>query len=205
MKSKKKIVIITGIVIVCITIVAILYVMSIRSANEKAFESKLHDPEVLFHGIFNTSKDGETDKSPSQSDDICVYFSNDNINFDEKNLVFGDDKKGTIDGFNYYHMYQEDAGADGDADESKTICYLCRYNDKDGVILLDENNEETGRISFTSGEQDWLGRRDIHYSWISGGKTTPLYKLSDVPYSIGNSYLKSKYYTGKLSDNRAER
>ncbi|MFQ7736114.1 MAG: hypothetical protein ACLRJC_00835 [Emergencia timonensis] len=196
MKSRKKTVISAIIVVLCFIVALVFLLIRIRGDNEKALDEKLRRPAVLFHGVFNTAKDLKADGTSGH--DICVFFSNENLDYDEKNLTFANEKKGTFEGFNYYYINRPYSSQYDEESGTKTTMYLCWYDGKGSLILLDGSNGEAGRITVTAGKADFFGKRPLSYTWIRDGKKTPVYKKGAAPYSQGTSYLQSRYYSGKF-------
>lgn len=196
MKSRKKTVISAIIVVLCFIVALVFLLIRIRGDNEKALDEKLHRPAVLFHGVFNTAKDLKADGTSGH--DICIFFRNENLDYDEKNLIFANEKKGTFEGFNYYYINLPYDSQYDEATGFRTTMFLCKYDGKGSLILLDGNNEEAGRITVTAGEADFFGKRPLSYTWIRDGKKSPIYRRGDTPYGQGTSYLRSKYYSGKF-------
>lgn len=198
MKSRKKIAIGVMIIVLCLIVYLIFLLIHIREDNEKAMEAKLNNPQILFHGIFNTAKDLTDQTSIGSGEEICVFFNNENLNYDEKSLTFANYRKGTSESFNYYYINRPYDNQYDEAAGLKTTMFLCKYDDKGNLILLDGNNGEASRISVTAGKEDWLGRRELSYCWIRDGKKTPIYKRGDAPYSQDTKFLRSKYYSGRF-------
>lgn len=196
MKSKKRRAMGAAIFVLCLAICMIFELMQIRESNERSFENQLNNPEVLFNGVFTMVSNWSDAESFLQGDEICVSISNESVNYDEKDLIFANHGKGRLENFSSYHVKYSDATKNGENSAFKTTWYLCRYDGGRSVILLDKNNEEAGRISFTTGEADWLNRRERNYHWIVDGETTPIYKRTNTTYNTGTPYLKSKYYSG---------
>ena len=168
-----------------------------RADNAKSFDRQLKNPHALFNGIFTDVRDWKDEWKLIKGDDICVSVSNKNLDYDEKNLVFSDIEKNIEESFNcYFIRHIEDPMYDEKTEELETTWYLCKSDGVNSILLLDENNEQLGRITFVPGREDWLGRREINYYLIMKGKRTRVYKRADAPYNAGTAYLKSKYYTG---------
>lgn len=72
------------------------------------------------------------------------------------------------------------------------------------ILLLNENNEELGRITFVPGKENWLGKREVNYYLITKDKKTRIYKRLGSAYNAGTAYLKSKYYTGVYPSDTAD-
>lgn len=202
MKSRKKTVISAIIVVLCFIVALVFLLIRIRGDNEKALDEKLHRPAVLFHGVFNTAKDLKADGTSGH--DICIFFRNENLDYDEKNLIFANEKKGTFEGFNYYYINLPYDSQYDEATGFRTTMFLCKYDGKGSLILLDGNNEEAGRITVTAGEADFFGKRPLSYTWIWDGRKTSVYKKGATPYSQGTMYLRSKYYSGKFLTGEAD-
>ena len=156
MKNRKKTVISAIIVVLCFIVALVFLLIRIRGDNEKALDEKLRRPAVLFHGVFNTAKDLKADGTSGH--DICVFFSNENLDYDEKNLTFANEKKGTFEGFNYYYINRPYSSQYDEGSGTKTTMYLCRYDGKGSLILLDGSNGEAGRITVTAGKADFSGK-----------------------------------------------
>lgn len=202
MKSRKKTVISAIIVVLCFIVALVFLLIRIRGDNEKALDEKLHRPAVLFHGVFNTAKDLKADGTSGH--DICIFFRNENLDYDEKNLIFANEKKGTFEGFNYYYINLPYDSQYDEATGFRTTMFLCKYDGRGSLILLDGNNEEAGRITVTAGEADFFGKRPLSYTWIRDGRKTSVYKKGAAPYSQGTMYLRSKYYSGKFLTGEAD-
>lgn len=202
MKSRKKTVISAIIVVLCFIVALVFLLIRIRGDNEKALDEKLHRPAVLFHGVFNTAKDLKADGTSGH--DICIFFRNENLDYDEKNLIFANEKKGTFEGFNYYYINLPYDSQYDEATGFRTTMFLCKYDGKGSLILLDGNNEEAGRITVTAGAADFFGKRPLSYTWIRDGRKTSVYKKGAAPYSQGTSYLQSRYYSGKFPQGDAD-
>ena len=174
----------------------------VHDYNARALDKLLSSPEEIFNGIFHTSNNINDAASIASGVDICVSFSNTNIGFDEKNLNFGNEDKGTQENFNCYfirHPYP-DTLINNETGELETVWYLCKFDGVNSLILLNENNDEIGRISYNLDIQNWTGNRDLKYYWILEDKVTPIFKRADTPYSAGVSYLKSKYLSGAFPE-----
>ncbi len=198
MENRKKIAIGAVVVVLCLVVYLVFLLVHIREDNAKALDEKLRRPAVLFHGVFNTAKDLSDQTNATPGHDICIFFSNENQSYDEKHLTFANEKKGTSENFNYYYINRPYDSQYDEATGFRTTMYLCKYDGKGSLILLDGNNEEAGRITVTAGEADFLGRRDLSYTWIWDGKETPIYKRGNTPYGQGTKYLQSKYYSRKF-------
>ena len=170
----------------------------VHDYNARELDKLLGNPEEIFNGIFNTSKNINDVAAIASGIDICVSFSNTNIDFDEKNLNFGNKDKGTQENFNCYFIRYPypDSLINNETGELETVWYLCKLDSVNSIILLNENNVDVGRISYNLDIQNWTGNRDLKYYWICEDKITPIFKRADTPYSAGVSYLKSKYLSG---------
>lgn len=198
MNSKKKIALVSTISILIILVCALIALLHIRASNAEAFDRQLDNPEELFQGIFNTGT-GENDPvAILNGEEICIFFDNDNLNYDEKALTFSNNEKGEGESFNCYCIKPagKNPGENDDPEKLETVYYLCKYDGVNSIILLNEENRECGRISFTVDKENWLGKRALNYYWVENDTVTFMYKRGNVPYRAGTSYLKSKYYTG---------
>lgn len=201
MKNIRKVVLGTTVLFLCLTICLMFILLHVKNSNEESFDKLLSNPEKLFHGVFNTSSNDKETAGVLRGDDISVSFINDNIHYDEKNLIFAKNENGRSKRFTYYFIrHPEDTMYNKATRKLETIWYLCKFDDVNSIILLDENNEEIGRISFIIGKEDWLGKRKLKYYLVMNGKSTPIYKRESAPYGAGTFYLKSKYYSGKFLD-----
>lgn len=197
MKSKKEKVL-SLITCIFLLIICLLFLLiHMRAVNAKAFNRQIKNPERIFNGIFTDVRDWKNGLKLMKGDDICVSVNNQNKDYDEKNLIFTNTEKHIDENFNCYFirraedtMYAEKTG------NLETIWYLCKYDGVNSILLLNENNEEKGRITFIPGKESWLGKRELNYFLIIKGEKMQIYKRADAPYSAGTSYLKSKYYTG---------
>ncbi|MGN0722209.1 MAG: hypothetical protein ACI4LZ_09645 [Anaerovoracaceae bacterium] len=190
----KKVLFIVLMLLFCLT----LGIFAVRDYNAKALDMLLSSPEDIFNGTFNTSKNIDDPASIASGIDICVSFSNANIGFDEKHLYFGDildEDKRTQENFNYYFIRYPypDTLINKETGELETVWYLCKFDGVNSLILLNENNDEIGRISYNLDIQNWTGNRNLKYYWISEDNITPIFKRAETTYSAGVSYLKSKY------------
>lgn len=174
-------------------------ILTIRNSNERKLEETLSHPEEVFHGTYSTNKVVGPLNDAANGTELCVYFANDRPDYDEKNLVFADEKKGTGQGFNTYYIKPgRDDFYDEKTKEQKTTWFLCKYDGVNSILLLDKNNNLAGRIAVMPGEADWLGRVELNYYWIKEEKVVQIFKREEYPYSGGTSYLESKYYSGKF-------
>lgn len=190
----KKVLFIVLMLLFCLT----LGIFAVRDYNAKTLDMLLSSPEDIFNGTFNTSKNIDDPASIDSGIDICVSFSNANIGFDEKHLHFGDildEDKRTQENFNYYFIRYPypDTLINRETGELETVWYLCKFDGVNSLILLNENNDEIGRISYNLDIQNWTGNRNLKYYWISEDNITPIFKRAETTYSAGVSYLKSKY------------
>lgn len=123
---------------------------------------------------------------------MCISLAAENIGYDKKNLQFSDGEK-----FNsYYIKASGDVSFNKETGQEETTWYLCDYDGVNSVVLLDENNDEAGRITYVPKEANWLGKRGVDYYWLHDGEVTQIYKRSDMTYNAGQAYLESRYYTG---------
>ena len=59
----------------------------IRDDNAESFDQQIKNPEGLFNGTFTDVRDWKNELKLIKGDDICVSVSNQNLNYDEKNLI----------------------------------------------------------------------------------------------------------------------
>ncbi len=184
------------IALICITILtqvclfgSLLYCIS---SNEKSFNEEIRDVEKLFHGSYTTESGFDGWVNPPGGYNMCISLAAENIGYDKKNLQFSDGEK-----FNsYYIKASGDVSFNKETGQEETTWYLCDYDGVNSVVLLDENNDEAGRITYVPKEANWLGKRGVDYYWLHDGEVTQIYKRSDMTYNAGQAYLESRYYTG---------
>lgn len=195
--NKKRRVLGIIIFILVLTMGLMLLLIYTRADNAKAFDAQIKNPEGLFNGTFTDVHDWKDEGKLIKGDDICVSVSNKNVSYDEKNLIFTDTEKHIYENFNcYFIRHPEDTMYDEKTGKLETTWYLCKYDGVGSILLLDENNEELGQITFVPGKENWLGKRELNYYLITKDKKTRIYKRMDSAYNAGTAYLKSKYYTG---------
>lgn len=177
----------------------------IRDDNAESFDQQIKNPEGLFNGTFTDVRDWKNELKLIKGDDICVSVSNQNLNYDEKNLIFANTEKHIYENFNcYFIRHPEDTMYDEKTGKLETTWYLCKYDGVGSILLLNESNEELGRITFVPGKENWLGKRELNYCLITKDKKTRIYKRADLACNAGTAYLKSKYYTGVYPSDTAD-
>lgn len=179
-------------VVFCLLAGSIYYTVS----NGKAFDTEINDIEKIFHGSFTSEKGYEDCINPLSGYNICISLSEENIGYDEKNLTFSDAERGDWKNFNCYYIRTPGEKEFNEDGQLETTWYLCDYDGVNSVVLLDEKNEEIGRITYKPAPESWTGRRDLNYYWIHDGEATQIYKRSEQTYQAGKGYLKSRHYTG---------
>lgn len=165
--------------------------------NGKALDARVNDPGGLFHGAYTTESGFTEQINPLQGYNLCVSLSAENIGYDPRHLKFGD-KDDAAENFNSYYIRRAKDVSFNEEGQEETTWHLCDYDGINSVILLDEDNEEIGRITYEITAENWLGKRSVNYYWIHDGKATQIYRRADMTYNGGQAYLKSRYYTGKF-------
>lgn len=184
------------VMLLCAVICIVSAVIHIRNANAKSIEEQLQNPEGLFNGTFDIDANSTVIHGEGDTE-IHIRFSNENIGYDEKHLVFQNEALSVPEKFNYYYIkYPGEHFYEEGSEELRTIWHLCRYEQNNSLRLLNEKNKVIGRISVRLGEENWLGKRAIKYYWCSKGKVVRIYKCAEQSYGVGTQYLQSKYYSG---------
>ena len=192
---KKNLVLKIVTVISLLMLCGIAFLLYSQIDSGKKLDSRLSNPEALFCGIFTTTEDYDDPQALLSSEEICIRLRSDNVGYsksDVKNLLKGDEI-----GFNCYWVKRPgEVALDENGEDLETAWYLCDFDGVSSVALLDENHEETGRLSWTLGEENWQGEREIKYYWLKGTDRVRVYKRSDTYYNAGKSVINSKSYSG---------
>lgn len=196
MKKKRRILVYIGITTVIVTLAFCFIVIRARHLNAEELQQKLESPESIYNGSFDTKRSGVEVINGINDEEIYISFYDENLNYDEEHLSLQHSGNHDIRGFNAYYIkypnypYKEN--------QDKVIWHLCRYDEKEGVILLDGNNKKVGRIFYTLSSPNLWGEREIQYYLHNSKGTKPIYKSADYYYSHDGAYLQSKYYAGPI-------
>lgn len=182
---------------VAVSIVAIFLcmigVVIIKETEQSQLRDELNSLEFIYNGCYDTEIDGVKTMNGRNDTEINICFYDENIGYDEKNIMERNSKNSATRGFNsYYIKYPTEKEVE------ETVWYLCKSDSQRGLLLLNEENEVVGRIYYTIDEGGLFKDDTINYFWQKEEETIPIYKCSDAYYSFGKAYLRSRYYSGYI-------
>lgn len=197
MKKSKGILCRAVAVVIVIAVVASVLVTQLRKSNAEMLSEKLSDPSAIFNGSYDVNENTVSVQNGHGDTEIVVSFTHENAVVDEKNITADN---ATISDLNVYYIKGPlDEHINEETNEQETIWYLYRYDGKNSLLLLDENNEEIGKLTYSIGEKDFFGKAEVQYTWESKEGTVPVYKASGAYINFGAAYLRSKYYSGRIN------
>ncbi|MDD6043394.1 MAG: hypothetical protein PUB87_06550 [Eubacteriaceae bacterium] len=192
MHSRKIKALIAIILIILCGLIALLF---IRENEQSELRNELNSLEFIYNGCYDTEEDSVSTMNGRNDTEINICFHDENIGYDEKNIMKSNPENKMIRGFNSYYIKYPTKDL-----VNETVWYLCRNDTENGLLLLNEENEVIGRIYYTLDKGSLFKGYSISYFWQMGDEIIPIYKCSDAYYSFGKAYLRSRYYSGYIPE-----
>ncbi len=176
-----------------IILCALVALFFIRENEQRKLRNELNSLEFIYNGCYDTEENNISTMNGRNDTEINICFHDENVGYDEKNIMKRNPENKMIRGFNsYYIKYPTQESV------NETVWYLCKNDPEEGLLLLNEENETVGRIYYTVDKGGLFKGDTICYFWQKGDEIIPIYKCSDAYYSFGKAYLKSRYYSGYI-------